>query len=104
MTSPFDWRGTPSQVVIPDYRSRAHKVHATSRLKIVPGYTRQVAKCDLDGNVLKVYPSCVSAARDNDISPQNLHNCLRGKSKTAGGFMWKDHVAAMHPKPVPETP
>jgi hypothetical protein len=96
MTSPFDWRGTPSQVRIVDTSNRAHRQGRgalNGRLSSNP--TRQVAQCDLNGNIIKVYPSCASAARDHHMHPQCIHNCLKGHSKTAGGFKWKDYLKPM---------
>lgn len=37
----------------------------------------------------QIYLSCREASEKNDISKTSLCNCLKGYSKTAGGFHWK---------------
>lgn len=48
-----------------------------------------VFKYDLCGNFIERYGSGRQAALANGIDPRNLSSALHGRSKTAGGFIWK---------------
>lgn len=53
-------------------------------------HLRKVAKMDLEGNILDVYPSCAEAARQNPGCYSNLiSNVCNGKTLTHHGFKWK---------------
>jgi hypothetical protein len=45
-----------------------------------------VSQYDLEGNFIKDWPSISEAARN---VKGDIGNCCRGKSKTAGGYIWK---------------
>ena len=49
----------------------------------------KVVKCDKDGNVLDTYFSIRLAAKENDISPKQIRECLNGHQHKAGGYYWK---------------
>lgn len=49
---------------------------------------RKVLMCDLEGNVLMEYPS-IKAAGGNNSGKFAIQQCLRGKGKTAFGYVWK---------------
>ena len=38
---------------------------------------------------LKKWDSTVDASNSCQVSKQNINHCLKGRSKTAGGFIWK---------------
>lgn len=46
-----------------------------------------VVQMSIDGEVIKTYPSCISAKKELDIN--GITACCRGRQKTAGGFKWK---------------
>jgi hypothetical protein len=48
-----------------------------------------VEQIDLDGNVVKRYPSLKEANRQTGVSAGNISACTRGKKKTAGGYKWR---------------
>lgn len=50
---------------------------------------RKVLQYDLDGNLIKIWDSMGKAARELEISVQNIYNCCRGYSQKANGFIWK---------------
>ena len=61
-----------------------------------PGYISQrtiplkkVGKYSKSGELIKVYESASEAWRDGNTCGQNIQACCRGKTKTAGGFIWK---------------
>lgn len=47
------------------------------------------AQCDLDGNIIRTFPSAHEAARETDICYSSIASCCAGKRKTAGGYIWK---------------
>lgn len=49
-----------------------------------------VDKYDLEGNFIKTYPTIKAAERDCKIC--SIESVLKGKMKTAGGFIWKKHI------------
>ena len=53
------------------------------------GIRVKVAMTDENGNVLKTYPSISIAAKENNISPKQIRECLKGHQKKAGGHYWK---------------
>lgn len=46
-----------------------------------------VSQYDLNGNFVKKYNSIKEA--EKEVGVQSIRNCLSGKSKTAGGYIWK---------------
>lgn len=53
-----------------------------SRSKIVYQFS-------LGGNLIKVFPSTVEAERQTGVANSNISKCANGKTKTAGGYIWK---------------
>lgn len=52
--------------------------------------SKPVAQYDKRGNLIKVYPSAKVAAETLGFkSHSSICNCLKGKSKTSGGYCWK---------------
>ena len=50
---------------------------------------RRIYQYDLDGNLLRDYDNAKLASIDLDILMQGITNCCSGKSKSAGGYIWK---------------
>lgn len=50
---------------------------------------KAVIKCDLNGDVIAEYLNLTTAARKNGILITSITNCIKGRSKRAGGFYWK---------------
>lgn len=48
----------------------------------------KVIQYDMAGNALKIWDSMKEASEKLNIKYQNISRCCRGKSKSAGGFMW----------------
>jgi len=65
--------------------------------KKIPGYyatkngwtRKKVTQCDKDGNELAVFNSIIDAANETGVSPNNITQCISGRSASAGGFIWK---------------
>jgi hypothetical protein len=50
---------------------------------------RAVAQYDLDGNLIKIYDSIISAANSNNLRASNISNCCQLKQRTSGGYQWR---------------
>lgn len=59
----------------------------------IPKYHNTEAKailqCDLDGNVIKEYPSLYSIRKATGISLTALKNCLKGVTSSSHGYYWR---------------
>ena len=42
-----------------------------------------------DGKLLNIYAGEVNASKASSVGKCAIHNCVSGKSKTAGGYIWK---------------
>lgn len=63
-----------------------------SRLKIIKDNrknVKQIVQQSLDGKFINQYPSVSEASKCVHVSITSISNCLRGYSKSAGGFIWK---------------
>lgn len=49
----------------------------------------KVIQCGLDGEAIQVFESLREAARKLELSSGNISNCLKGRAKTCGGYVWK---------------
>ena len=49
----------------------------------------KVARVDNEGKIIEQYPSIKSASKENNISPKQIRECLKGHQKKAGGHYWK---------------
>lgn len=52
-------------------------------------YAKKVTQYDLQGNFIREYNLVKEAAEANGLKLNNVSACLRGKSKTSGGYIWK---------------
>lgn len=61
----------------------------------VPEYSKQyfraVIQYSLKGKKIAEYRSLTAAQQATGVELHNISECCRGKSKTAGGFIWKYH-------------
>ena len=48
---------------------------------------KKIEQYDLKGNLIKIW-DCIADAKKS-ILKGDINNCLSGKQKTAGGFIWK---------------
>lgn len=51
---------------------------------------RNICQMSKDGYVLDTFASYAEAERKTGISAKAIGNCIRGKSKTSGGYIWID--------------
>lgn len=64
------------------------KNHEYGKLGAKNTKSKPVGQYDKDGNLIKVYPGQEEAFRQTGIN--NINAVLRGRQKTAGGYIWKD--------------
>ena len=50
--------------------------------------TKLKERLDLEGNEIDCFGSMNEAEKKTKISAYNISGCVRGKQKTAGGFIW----------------
>lgn len=50
---------------------------------------KKVGKFTKEGELIKIYNSSTEAWKDGNTCSQNIQACCRGRTKTAGGFVWK---------------
>lgn len=68
--------------------AKNNQLHLRS-LKNGEKYSKKVKQFSLDGSFIKEWPSTIEAARSLKINQGNISNACTGRSKTAGGFIWK---------------
>lgn len=51
--------------------------------------TKAVEQLDLDGNLIKVWPSIKEAAQGLEINPPSIWKCCNGEIKKTHGFAWR---------------
>ena len=56
------------------------------------GKSKKVNQYDLQGNFINQFRSCSQAGRELGISNMGISCCALGKTKTAGGFIWKYEI------------
>lgn len=52
---------------------------------------KKVDQYDLNGNFIKTWDYVKQAGNELQICYQSISSCCRGKSKSAGGFLWRYH-------------
>jgi hypothetical protein len=66
--------------------TKGKPIPQSQKNKIAEGNSKPILQLDLEGNILKEFKSQTEVKQLLNIDPQNV---LRGRSKTAGGFIWK---------------
>lgn len=56
---------------------------------VIPSGPIRIGKYDLDGNLIKEYPSIKAAAKELGIDPKSIRQAVKGRQKTAQGYIWK---------------
>lgn len=56
----------------------------------VDGRLKPVVMCDkLSGEPIATFESATDAEAETGVKRYTIYHCLRGSTKTAGGFIWK---------------
>ena len=59
------------------------------KTEITTPEAKEVIQLDLDGSIIKTFPSITSASKICGVCTKNIRNVINGKQKTAGGYKWK---------------
>lgn len=51
---------------------------------------KKVYQYDQEMNLIAVYDGAIDAEKETGVSRSNICICIKGRAKTAGGFIWKD--------------
>jgi len=63
--------------------------YGTCAERIGRAHSKSVIQIDKNGNIVEKYDSILCAERMTGISNGNIGDCLRGRRKTAGGYLWE---------------
>lgn len=69
--------------------SSQNKKHAYIKEENRIARGKEVAKYDLNNNLIKIYDTISMAAKDNNCCVGAISNCCLGRSKTSMGYRWK---------------
>ena len=71
--------------------SSTHKANIGSALKggILPSLRKPIEQFTLQGKFIREWDAGKIAAMELNINYQGINNCVLGKSKSSGGFIWK---------------
>lgn len=50
---------------------------------------KEIIQLNKNGEIIKCYPNTVQASKETGIVRCTITNCLNGRTKTAGGYIWK---------------
>lgn len=67
-----------------------------------PKMSKKVYQFDLEGNLVKTWPSTYEVERQTGWAEQNISACCLGKYKTAHGFVWR-YSESVPPRTVQTT-
>lgn len=82
----YQWKTFENDEEIPEFIPPVKTLHE----RLVEASSKPVAQYDKKGNLIKVYPSVKAATEALGFkSFSSICNCLKGKSKTSGGYYWK---------------
>lgn len=65
------------------------QVHTKQQVDMGKSNAIKVLQYDLNGNLIKEWNSATEAGKKLGILQQSISNCRTGKTKTAGGYIWK---------------
>ena len=68
-----------------------HRVSKEQYIQIAKKLEKPVAQYDIEGNLIKIWNSRKEVLASGQFSKNfALHDCIKGRIKTAGGYIWKD--------------
>ena len=51
-----------------------------------------IVQMDLEGNIIRYFDSMMDAERATGIGSGRISNCVNGRKKTAGGYIWRRKI------------
>jgi len=83
-------RGKILEEIIGEDRAKDLKAYLKQkRLERAGDFETPVAQYSKEGELLQTYKSQVEASKQTGIRQGDISNCIRGRQKTAKGFIWK---------------
>lgn len=73
------------------------KLSEESIAKRTASVSKTIYQYDLDGNLIRQWESVKQAGETLSINRPSISNCLKGRYKSAGGFIWKYSVEEVVP-------
>lgn len=55
----------------------------------LPGWSRAVYQCDLQGNIIAKYDQMKKTEESSGVKSKGIQECCAGRQQTAGGYIWK---------------
>lgn len=71
-----------------EWCTRSYNVLYSRTPEVIAKLSKPVAQIDMDGNIVKIWPSMKSTS-DGGFIFQCVSRCVRGQLKTHSGFVWK---------------
>lgn len=81
---------TAKGLIFRKYNGNQENLIGTKRLLLSKAAIK-VDKFSLRGELLETFDSGKEAAESISVTPMCISDCLKGRQKTAGGFIWKYH-------------
>lgn len=69
--------------------AKENTLHSSYKWKGRKGKVIPVEQYSLDGRLVAVYSSQAEAARELGINRYSISDCLRGRTHTGGGYIWR---------------
>ena len=80
----FIWRHADNPIENPQ-----KIINIKQKIEKKPPYFHPIEQYDLDGNFIQKWDNTKIAAKHLNMCTGSISNCLLGKYKTAGGYIWK---------------
>lgn len=84
----FEWV-TKSENALHLFNTLGYRVWHKGKSGIIRSNSRPVEQYDINGSLISQFPSIRIAATTTNIHFSNIHACIDGRRKIAGGFTWK---------------
>lgn len=68
------------------------KCSIATKRKMLKAIKKPILQYSKDGNIIALFSCSKFASKKTNVSPSSISACCVGKSKSAGGFVWK-HIA-----------
>ena len=79
----------PAEELVFVTKSMHNKLHRERSVKGGKKNSIPILQFSKDGELMKEWPSAHEAQRQLGIAQQNICHCLKGRYKSAGGFVWR---------------
>lgn len=77
------------RIMTEEQRSQMSKARKGKNIGKNNPNAKMVKQCDKNGNLLKIWDCMSDACKELGISIKAISSCVKGRTKTSGGFIWK---------------